>query len=72
MDDNFTLGLHAADIASMKADIADIKSDMREIRDIVVQKRGERRVTMYGIGAVGGITSPLLLKLILAKLGLHN
>lgn len=72
MERDLIIGQHNADIASMKSDIADIQRDVREIRDIIVEKRGERRIAMYGIGAVGGITSPVILKIILAKFGFHN
>lgn len=67
-----TLGGHAADIAAMKSDIASIQSDVREIRDIVVERRGERRVATIGFGAVGGLASPILFRFLLAKLGLHQ
>lgn len=69
---DFQLGKHEEAIQSIKSDMTAMQSDVREIRDILAEQRGERRVKVMAFGALGGSGGALIIKLFMAKLGMHG
>ena len=56
----FTLGQHEAKIDALTTEVAAVRRDIASILDILAEKRGERRVALWGVGAISSIVTMLL------------
>lgn len=57
---DFTLGQHEAKIDALTVEVAAVRRDVSSILEILAEKRGERRVALWGIGAVSSIVTMLI------------
>lgn len=70
---DFRIGQHDEAIRALQADMTIVKTDTRQILLLLSQQKGERKATAKVaalVGAVGGSMSTLLVKVVLAKLGM--
>lgn len=57
---DFTLGKHEQAIQTLLTGQEQMQRDLGEIRDILAERRGERRVGLWLVGAVGTAVSLLV------------
>jgi hypothetical protein len=68
----FTLGQHEANIRALMEGMEQVQGDLAEIKELLAERRGERRVAFWLAGGAGAIGSAVLALVKLVVAGLHH